>query len=97
MPGMELPDWIDGRQDPGEETLADKLFVPLLLAVAGTAAGIGVAKACCGVKYRHYDPHGLLPIGMASLTAGIAAWSYFNPAPDDAFARAVAPAARQEL
>ena len=94
IPRMDLPDWLDGTQDPGEAELANKVLVPLLLAVVGTTAGIGVVKACCGVKYRRYDPNGLLPIGMAAVTSGIALWSYLNPPPDTAFDRAAESARR---
>ena len=108
---MALPEWLNGRQDPGEAEVTHKVLVPLLLAVVGTTAGIGVTRACCGVKYRKYDPHGLLPIGMAVVTSGIAVWSYFNPPPDTAFnnaadsaksaggkaERAVTSSGRQEL
>lgn len=98
---MPLPEWLDGVQEPDEKTVADRVFVPLLLAVVGTTFGIGAAKACCGVKYRNFDPHGLLPIGMAVVTSSIAVWSYFNPPPDTAFAdrakRAATPSKRQSL
>ena len=82
---MALPSWIDGKQEPGEATVATHVLVPLLLAVVGTAFGVGTAKACCGAKYRSFDPHGLLPIFMAVFTSGVAMWSYFNPPPDNAF------------
>ena len=57
------------------------MFHPLLGIVA-TAIGLGAARACCGVNLRKRDPHNLIPITMASLTALTAVWSYFNPPPD---------------
>ena len=53
--------------------------VPLVAGVAATAIGVGVLKACCGIKYRSVDPKGLMPIAMAAATAGVALWSYANP------------------
>ena len=87
MPGMKLSRALDFDFDEGEARAASGVLVPLLLAVVGTTVGVGVAKACCGVSYRKLDPHGVLPIGMALLTSGIAVWSYLNPPPDRAFKR----------
>ena len=81
---MELPDWLNGVQEPAEAKLATTVLVPVLGAVVVSLLGIGTAKAMFGVSYRRYDPHGLLPISMAVITSGIAVWSYFNPPPDEA-------------
>ena len=70
---------FDWQADEGEVKFAQSVLVPSVAAIAATAVGFGVARACCGVNYRKVDPHNILPIGMAVLTAGVAAWSYLNP------------------
>lgn len=76
-----VPAFLDGEQSETEAKIA-RAVVPLVAGVAATAVGMGVAQACCGLNYRKRDPKGLLPMTMAALTAGVAAWSYFNPPPD---------------
>ena len=78
---------FDFEADEAEVEFAKKILVPGTAAVAATAIGFGVARACCGVNYKKLDPHHILPIGMAVLTAGIAAWSYLNPRPFAGFRR----------
>ncbi len=78
---IDRPRFLDGQADDGEVEFARKVLVPGVALVALTAVGIGAAKACCGVRYRRFDPYGMLPIGMALLTASVAAWSYLNPQP----------------
>ena len=74
-----LPRGLDFKADEGEVEFAKHVLVPGVTAIAATALGVGIAKACCGVRYRDYDPHGVLPVGMAIATAGVALWSYLNP------------------
>jgi hypothetical protein len=74
-----LPSFMDFQADEREVAFAQKVLVPGVAAVAATAIGFGIARACCGVNYRRVDPKGILPIGMAVATAGVAAWSYLNP------------------
>ena len=74
-----LPRALDFQADEGEIEFARKVLVPGVAAVALTALGFGAVKACFGVRYRDYDPHGVLPITMAVLTSGVAVWSYLNP------------------
>ncbi len=79
MASKSLERAFDWQADEGEVKFAQTVLVPGVAAIAATAIGFGVARACCGVNYRKVDPHHILPIGMAVLTAGVAAWSYFNP------------------
>ena len=80
---MQLPEWIDGRQDPAEAKFAATVVVPLLTAVVTTALGVAAYKAVCGDSYKKFDPHNLLPGVLATITGGFAAWSYLNPPPDE--------------
>ena len=80
---MQLPRWLDGRQDAGEAKFTHTVLVPVLLGIVATALGVGAAKACCGANYRKFDPHNLLPLSMAGVTSLMAVWSYFNPPPPE--------------
>jgi hypothetical protein len=72
---------IDGEADEQEVAFARKVLVPSVAAVAATSVAFGVAKACCGKSVGKVDPYGILPAGMAILTAAVALWSYLNPQP----------------
>ena len=80
---MQLPEWIDGVQDPAEAKFAATVVVPVLTAVVTTALGVAAYKAVCGDSYKKFDPHNLLPGVLATITAGFAVWSYLNPPPDE--------------
>jgi hypothetical protein len=73
---------IDLEADEDEVHFARTTLVPATAAIAATAIGFGVARACCGVDIRKADPKGILPMAMAACTAGVALWSYFNPQPN---------------
>ena len=78
-----LPRAIDFKADAGEVDFARNVLAPTVAAVAATAAGLGVARACCGgPSMRAGDPKSIVPIGMALLTIGVAAWTYLNPQPE---------------
>ena len=76
-----LPRFADFEADEREVEFAKEVAVPAVAAVATAAIAFGVAKACCGVDVRKYDPKGLLPLGMIALTGGVALWTYLNPLP----------------
>ena len=80
---MQVPEWLDGKQDPAEAKFVSTVAVPILTAVVTTALGVAAYKAVCGDSYKKFDPHNLLPGALATITSGFAVWSYFNPPPDD--------------
>ncbi|MEM8873409.1 MAG: hypothetical protein AAGD32_04030 [Planctomycetota bacterium] len=56
-----------------------KTAVPAIGGIAVAAVGIAALNACCNGKARKVSAFGILPIGMAALTATVAAWAYLNP------------------
>ncbi|MGF1632883.1 MAG: hypothetical protein ACFCVE_03450 [Phycisphaerae bacterium] len=61
--------------------------VPTMGLITLAALGIGVSRACCGLKVSRHAQFRVVPVVLGVITSSIAMFTYFAPRPDKLFDR----------